>query len=154
MQTTLQDFLAVATDKTMETLIKSFLKLPEDKRNWSPMGKSRTAINMMAECAIMNRVTISMIHQIAYPTDFDFGAFMGEMAELEKDWTKLEAELRKQTAAVIAAIKTAKSEDLDIVIPMPWGDYTFAEVISYPYWNMSYHDAQICYLASMLGCLD
>ncbi len=30
---------------------------------------------------------------------------------------------------------------------------TVAQIASYPYWNMCYHEGQINYIASMLGCL-
>ena len=30
---------------------------------------------------------------------------------------------------------------------------TLAQVIAYPHWNMSYHEGQINYIASMLGLL-
>jgi hypothetical protein len=30
---------------------------------------------------------------------------------------------------------------------------TLANIIAYPYWNMSYHEGQVNYIASMLGCL-
>jgi len=40
------------------------------------------------------------------------------------------------------------------VLRMKAGNQSLAEVMAYPYWNMSYHQGQINYIASLLGCLD
>ena len=150
MSNTLQTFLATATAKAMEDLIKVHLQLPEDKRDWSPMGKARTSLNMLAECAVMNEVTIAMIKSRAFPADFDMPAYEKAISDLCSDWSKLEATLRKNTESAIAAIHTVPDSDLPLEIPMPWGVYTLAQVLAYPYWNMSYHEGQITYLATML----
>ena len=150
MSNTLQSFLAIATAKAMEDLIKVHLGLPEDKRNWSPMGKARTSVDMLAECAVMNDVTIGMIKSRAFPADFDMPMYQKSIADLCTDWTTLEAALRKNTENAIAAIHTVADADLSIEIPMPWGIYTLAQVVAYPYWNMSYHEGQITYIGSML----
>ncbi len=42
---------------------------------------------------------------------------------------------------------------MDAVIPMPWGPMTVAQMITSPHWNMTYHEGQINYIASILGCL-
>ncbi len=61
MSSTLHDFLITATARATEGLIEAFLLLPEDKRNWSPETTSRTAVDQIAECALLNKSTISLL---------------------------------------------------------------------------------------------
>jgi len=46
----LQDFLAPAAAKASAELVTAFLRLPEDKRTWSPAVTARSALDQMAEC--------------------------------------------------------------------------------------------------------
>jgi hypothetical protein len=153
MPGTLQEFLAKATPEAATELETAILRLPDDKRNWSPMGQARTALDMMAECAILNDVS-EMVRTRTFPADFDFGAFARAKTEIAQDWDKLRALLHENASRAVAAIRKVPDEDLGIEIPMPWGPVTVGQTIAYPYWNMSYHTGQINYLASMLGCLE
>ena len=152
MPNTLQEFLATATQEAATELETALLRLPEDKRNWSPMGVARTALDMVAECAILNDIT-DIVQSRTFPADFDFAALGRAKSELSQDWNALRSVLHENTSRAVAAIPTVPADDLSIEIEMPWGSVTLAQVISYPYWNMSYHTGQINYLASMLGCL-
>lgn len=153
MPDTLQEFLATATQDGAASLETALLRLPEEKRHWSPMGKARTALDMVAECAILNDIT-ELAQSRKFPTDFDFAALERAKAELAQDWNALRSLLHANTARAVAAIRSVPDEDLNVPIALPWGDSTLAQILAYPYWNMSYHEAQINYLASMLGCLE
>jgi len=61
----------------------------------------------------------------------------------------LEVNLEK----VASVIRSVPDKDLDIELEMPWGKGTIGQIIAYPYWNMSYHEGQINYIASILGVL-
>ena len=154
MPTTLQTFIRGAIEKTRVELVTALLRLPEDKRNWSPMGSARTALDMVAECAILHGTTAGVIRNRAFDPSFDFGKFGADKAALAEDWPKLQALLESNAAAISAAIMEVPDEDLNQSIAMPWGPMPLADLIAYPYWNMSYHLGQINYLASMLNCLD
>lgn len=153
MSNTLQDYLVCATEKAATDLEAALLRLPEDKRDWSPMGKARTALDMVAECALLGATTVDIIKTRAFPADHEMAAFELEKADLAKDWPKLRALLYENNALVISEIRATPEESLDIEIVMPWGNHKLREVLAYPFWNMSYHEGQINYLASMLGCL-
>jgi hypothetical protein len=150
MPTPLHQFLTTATEKAATDLEAAYLKLPEDKRNWSPMGAARTAADMVAECAIMNEVS-GLIQSRMFPADFDYGAFQRATGELSQDGEKLLALLHENTARGIAAIRTVSSDDLGIEIALPFGKFTLGQIMAYPYWNMSYHEGQITYIGTMLG---
>ena len=146
----LNDFLADATRKALISLEEAYLRLPEDKRNWSPMGSARTAADMLAECAVMNDVSY-LIKNRKMPEDFDYSKFQLQKAELATNWEEMKKLLHESTERGIASIQTVSVEELQEIVPMPFGSFTIAQIISYPYWNMSYHEGQINYIAAMLG---
>ena len=154
MPGSLQEFLVQATQKTAADLEAALLRVPDDKRGWSPMDKARTALDMAAECAILNGSTADMIASRAWTMGDDFSAYEKARAELATNGDAVLSLLKENTARVVEAIRTTPDADLGVEINMPWGPMTLAQIIAYPYWNMSYHEGQINYVASMLGCLD
>ena len=150
----LQDFFATATRKAADDITTAFLRLPEDKRNWSPDEKARTAIDQVAECALLNGYTADLIQNRTWTMGSDFTEYTRIKAELAQDWNAVKTLLDQNTAKVIAALGTVSDEDLGNPIEMPWRTQTLAEIIAYGYWNMTYHEGQINYIASILGCLE
>ncbi len=146
----LHDFLARATQKAMVALEAALARLPDDKRDWSPMGDARTALDMVAECALMNGSTAALIQTRVFPADFDWAAFGRAKTDLAQDGNALQSLLHANTEKVIAALNAVAEEDLNVAVPMPWGLMALSEVMAYPYWNMSYHEGQITYIASLL----
>lgn len=153
MPDTLQEFLAKATQKAAADLETALLRLPEDKRDWSAMDKARSAHDMVAECAILNGITADVIQNHRFPEDFDMAEYAQAKAALAQDWNAMQALLHENTAKIVAAIRAAPDADLSVEVQMPWGPMTLAQIITYPHWNMSYHEGQINFIASMLGCL-
>lgn len=154
MPHTLQDFLATAIQKAATDLEAALLRLPEDKRSWSALDKARTALDQVAECAMLNGSTAELIQARRWATDFDFAEYQLAKNELQADWDRLQPMLKQNTEKVIAAVRAVPDEDLSSAIEMPWGPMTLAQIVAYPYWNMSYHEGQINFIASMLGCLE
>ncbi|HEX8834871.1 MAG TPA: DinB family protein [Abditibacteriaceae bacterium] len=154
MPNTLQQFLATAALKAADDLVTALHRLPEDKRNWVPMGQARSALDMVAECAILNEQTRDLIQARVWPEDFDFAAYLNQKAEVAKDEPALLEMLKANTAKAADAIREVPDSDLDIPIDMPWKVMAMSEILAYVYWNMSYHEGQINYIASMLGCLE
>ena len=152
MSITIQEMIASSTQNALDELTKAFLNLPEDKRDWSPNEKARTAINQMAECAILNGYTVELILSKVWPSS-GYDAYTAEVKRVSESWPLLEETLKKNTACLIETIKEVRDADLEIMIPMPWGAKTTYETMQYPCWNMSYHLGQINYIASILGTL-
>lgn len=75
-------------------------------------------------------------------------------AALAQNWESLRALLQANTDRVIAAIRAVPGDALNDEVAMLWGTQTMAQIIAYPYWNMTYHEGQINYIASLLGCLE
>ncbi len=153
MPNTLQEFLAGATQKAADDLKAALLRLPEEKRSWSPMGEARTALDQVAECAMLNGSTANLIQSRTWPKDADMSEFFRAKAELARDESAVLSLLQENTEKVIGVIRSVPDGDLAVEVQMPWGPMTLAQIVAYPYWNMSYHEGQINYIASMLGCL-
>ena len=153
MPGSLQAFLAKGIQKTAEDLEAAYLRLPEDKRRWSPQGDARTAADMVAECALLHGTTPDIVRDRAFPKDMDMGAYHKAKDALAAD-PDLLGKLKESTAKAVGAAKSVPDSDLDIEIAAPWGSLTIAQALAYPYWNACYHEGQINYIASMLGCLD
>lgn len=154
MPVTLQSFLAQATQKSADELVKAFLHLPEEKRTWSPEATARNAVDQIAECAVLNGYTAHLIEKQSWPiTSFD-QFFQDKAAAAALEWERLHHMLQENTRLAISAISATPDEVLQHEIAMPWGNQTLAEILSYPFWNMSYHQGQITYIASLLGPLS
>jgi hypothetical protein len=150
----LQDFLADATPKAAESLAAALARVPADRRAWSPEASARTALDQAAECAILNGYMVHLLRTRTMPIS-DFGVFFTDKAEaLASGEDAVLARLRENTVQVAEAIRAVPDEDLSVEVPTPVGTQTLAQVIAYPHWNMTYHEGQINYIASMLGCLD
>ncbi len=151
MPNTLQDFLVAATQKAADDLAAALLRLPEDRRGWSPGGNSRTALDQVAECAVLNGYTADLIQTRTWQRDW-FAKFPAEKAEAAaQDWDALHARLQENTRRVAQAIAAVPDEALAEEIEMPGRTMTLAEVLARSYWNMTYHEGQINYIASLPG---
>jgi uncharacterized damage-inducible protein DinB len=153
MPNTLQEFLATATQKAADDLTEALLRIPEDKRAWRPEDKGRSALDQVAECALLCGYTSELLQSRVWTMD-DFSIYTQEKDEAVKDWDKLSALLQENAKRVIGAIRAVPDADLADEIQMPWSKQTVAEIVSYSYWNMAYHQGQINYIASLLGCLN
>ncbi len=150
----LQSFLAEATAKQAEQLETAIKRIPEDKREWSAMKDARSAMDQYAECAILNGSTAKLIKDRTWSSQESMDDFFNHKKELAKDYSKAKKLMDENLPKVIEAIKSVPDQDLDVKVDMPWGPMSLKEIISYPFWNMSYHEGQINYIASMLGTLE
>ena len=149
----LQSFLADSTLKAMESLVAAVERIPEDKRNWSPSEGSRSALDQAAECAMLSEGTL--LRERKWPEDFNFEEYLAKKAALvERGWPAIKAMLEENVPKGVEVIKGVRGDEWGNSIQMPWGPFTIAQVASYPYWNMSYHEGQINYIASILGVLE
>lgn len=148
-----QEWLADATQKAYDELVVAFLRLPEDKRDWKPCDKARSAIDQIAECAIRNGYSAELIQARQWPnvTSDDYSKQKAEA--LAGEWESLNALFQENTHKAISAIGTVPAEALLQEIELPWTTQALQEAMAFPYWNMTYHQGQINYIASMLGCL-
>lgn len=153
MSGSLQTFLASATQKAAQDVQAAVLRVPEDKRAWQPMDQSRSALDQAAEIALLTGYTADLVKNGKWTMGEDFSAFVQAKAELVKDWPGLQELMKTNVAKMVAVLQEVPDSDLDNAIDMPWGPMKLSQIIAYPYWNMTYHEGQINYIASMLGTL-
>ena len=153
MPLTIQEFFATATQKAAADLKDALLRLPEDKRNYSPAETSRSALDQVAECAILNGYTTDLITTRQWKQDA-MAQFLEDKTALMQGEDKVTALLEENAQKLAAVIRAVPDDALETEIQLPWQKMTLAEVIAYPYWNMSYHQGQINYIASLLGLLQ
>lgn len=150
MPNTVQETYAAAALKASDALAAALLNLPEDKRAWQPGGKARTALDQVAECAMLNGYTADLIATHEWQVN-DFEAFFRDKAALAAlGWEPVQARLQENTKRVAEAIRALSDRDLEIEVETPWRKQTLAEIIAYPHWNMSYHEGQINYIGSLI----
>jgi len=151
MPSTLQKFLAAATEKAAAGLAEALSQLPVDKRLWGPSGDARPALDLATECALLNGYTGDLIQTRSWSAQ--------NMRDYERDkpeivaqgWDTLHQLLEESAHKVAAAISAVPDTALADEIEMPGTPQTVAQIIAYPYWNMTYHLGQINYIASLLG---
>jgi hypothetical protein len=153
MPITIQNYLADAAVTAADGLVTAFLQLPEDKRDWKPAEGARSALNQLIECVLLNGYSVDLIqtHQFRNEVMGEYEADSAKASAMTPD--ELFALLKENTGKVADAIRAVPDGDMDIDVVMPWNTQKLSELISYPYWNLSYHTAQINYIASLLGCL-
>lgn len=149
MTGTVQEYLAHATKKAGDALIVAFDRIPEDKQNWSPMG-ARSAVDQLAECAMLSGGAGDIISGKLDMKNFDFAKFQQAKTELCQDVNALKELVQTNVGLAVKTIEETQSSDLDKMHDMPWGPINTQDLIGYAYWNLSYHEGQINYIASML----
>src|SRR6185312_4940679 len=134
----LQNYLAEAAGKAQQDLLKALDGLPQDKRDWKASGDARTALDQVAECAILNGGTAELLRNKSFPPGFDFAQFQAAKDSLAADETALRELLVKNTEIAMQAIREVPDSEFDISIDMPWGAVTVKQIMAYPFWNMCY----------------
>ena len=149
--TTSQEFLAAATQKAGTDLLAALDSLPEGKRTWQPAPAARSAMDQVAECAILSGVVADTVTTRTGPDAGFMQSFFGEKALLAQEEANARALLQTNVARVVAAIQALPDADLETEVNMPWGGMTLRALCTYPFWNMSYHQGQITYIGSLIG---
>lgn len=151
MANTVQLLLAESVNLASENVLAALLRLPEDKRNWSPGGIARTALDIVAECAMNNRYTADLILTHEWQMN-DQEAYNRKKAEIAAgSLESLTQLLKENTGYLVGVIEKVATEDLDVEVYTPYGTGPLSGVMTYPYWNMKYHEGQLNYIDSILG---
>ena len=155
MPNTLQDFLADAAEKASASLVTAFLSLPADRRAWEPTDTARSALDQVVECALLNGTSADLIVTRRPNDDYPYHRLHAEAQA--RGWEYVRALLAENTQRVAAVIRDVPDDALDAEVALPWNlayhweRQTLTQVLAFPYWNMMYHQAQINYIASLLG---
>ena len=120
-----------------------------DKATWSPLDKGRTAVNQVAECALIAGMVTGILNAKSMPPT-DMSGFGQAVAEVATSPESVLALLATNTDALCAAVATMTESDYEISVTMPWGNQmTLSEVVMLVYWNNVYHEGQINYISTL-----
>ncbi|MBW3625872.1 MAG: hypothetical protein KY468_20965 [Armatimonadetes bacterium] len=149
---TVQELAVILTREEAAGFARNALAMPAEKLTWKPMDAGRSALDMIIECGAMNLFTPKILEARAFP-DIQRGWMDSYRAENDTLDKALDL-LQSGTDALVAAIQAFPAEDLDETITLPFGGgmtKSYAEVMLVPYWNMCYHQGQICYIQTLYG---
>ncbi len=147
MPLTLQEYIACMTEKKAQELLAAANAVPDDKRNWKPFGTGREVVDLVAECAITNEMSVKLLQERVWDAA---GSEERRNAHAALDTlNKASAKLAKSTAALVAAIRAIPNNQLDLEIVLPEETTTISEDLLHSYWNMAYHEGQINYISSL-----
>ena len=149
MDTRIQTLVAWRTQRGCENLIASMLAMPEDKRNWKPMGTGRTVNDLLMECILVNLKWAATLRNRAYTR---VGSEIAEpLRGISADSQSLIDHLNQSTAELIDAIRSVRDDELVEMIKTPFGSYSLADCCLIAYWNSVYHEGQINYIQTLYG---
>ncbi len=144
---TVQEYVARATEKKAEDLSAAAQAVPDDKHDWKPHGRGRTVIDLLAECAVTNGMSVTLLRERVWDTA---GREERRQAHAALDTVdKASAKLQENTRALAAAIRALPDDHLSLEITLPGETSTVAEDMLHPYWNMAYHEGQIRYIQTL-----
>ncbi|MGI4791203.1 MAG: DinB family protein [Janthinobacterium lividum] len=144
---TIQEYIARATQKKAQELLAAARALPEERQHWKPLGQSRSAVDLVAECAIMNQMSVQLLQERTWN---EAGRTERQNAQAALDTLeKAAAALLENTDSLAAAIRAVSEEDLALTITLPGETTTVCEDLLHSYWNMSYHEGQINYIQTL-----
>jgi len=145
-----QETIALLLEQGIEAFTAAVDSTPDDKFDWKPEPTARTAREVACEIVVMFIKTVKNLE--TRTLDTEYMSYMEELLPLSR--AELITKAKDSLVPLTAAIKAFPTEELEVVIPSPWGDMTFFEQMSYAYWNMMYHTGQINYIQTLYGDKD
>lgn len=147
----IQDLAAKLNSQAIDGFIRNVRAMPGDKQTWQPETTCRSALNQAQECAVITGFTVHSLKTLELPP-MDNESFGKAMAELDTV-DKAVAALEKNKAELNAAILNFPDADLEKTIKLPWEETPspMAEIMFLNYWNLVYHQGQLCYIQTMYG---
>lgn len=143
------------TEKAGQEFLLNVRAMPADKLTWKPLDTGRSALDLLQEVAQSASYVIPILETRQVP-EFNPEMFAGLMAE-RQSWDtveKCEEVMRANHARLFEIIRNFPDEDLKQTVHLPFAggfDQTMAEIMSYQYWNLSYHLGQVCYIQTLYG---
>ncbi len=145
------ELLCHLTEKQIDRLFEIAHKFPADKLDWSPSPNTRSALDQLQEVATSLKEFLPGIKARKVEWSPDRFAQWAEYRSKITSVDELEKWAKETTKELTDYIRSLPESDLDMVVEMPFpGAFNVADVISYHYWNASYHEGQINQLSYMI----
>lgn len=142
--------IIAALNNSVTSLTKLINELGENA-SWSPLDKGRTALDQVAECALIAGFAAGIIQSKEVPP-VDWAAFETAKKGLAADSAATLAALAAKTGELTAVLEGLSADDAAFEVTLPWGEVvTLAGLADVVYWNNTYHEGQINYIQTLLG---
>ncbi len=147
MSLTIQEYVARATEHKAQDVIAAARAVPEDKQGSQILGRGRTVLDLVAECAITNKMSIALLRDRRWD---EAGREARQKAHAALDTIDKACDaLAENTAALAAAIRAVPNDHLALEVTLPSETSTVADDMLHSYWNMCYHEGQINYIQTL-----
>lgn len=145
------EFLIYLIEREIDSLFRAARALPADKLAWQPGPATRSALCQLQEVATASEQFWSIYETKTMEwSDEAFAKWKEERSKIT-DLDELEKLTRANLGKVVEYIRGLDPSEYTVPVSLPFGnDFKMADVLAYPYWNMSYHEGQINYIASLL----
>lgn len=147
--------MADLLEKQAEAVCRSARAIPEDKREWVPMGSARSVKAQMEELATVHIYIIPILQTGEAPViTEDQKSRIAERKMALDTFDKLIDGAIEGAGLIAAAIREVPDSKLEDVITLHSRGgvkRTMCEMVARPYWNLCYHEGQINYIQMLLG---
>lgn len=133
----------------MRVLIATAEYMPSEKLEWQAMGKARTALDIVQECAAVN-ARWSLMLPIREWVEWDADKYREHIKDMDTLEKAVEG-LRRDTQLFVDAVLRIRDEELNDPVKLPWGNYSLADCTMHALWHMSYHEGQLNYIQLLYG---
>jgi len=141
--------------KQIDTVCRTAVAIPEDKRDWAPMGNARSVKAQLEELATVHIYIIPILKSGEAPAITDEQKDqIRERKERFDTFDKLIEGAKEGAMLTADAIRDVPDSRLDDVITLHSRGgikRTMYEMVARPYWNLCYHEGQINYIQMLLG---
>ena len=142
--------LITLMDSGLNMLFDTVKAMPTEKLTWKPAPTSRTVVDLLNEFISTIPGSADMLTARTMNPDFVSGFKEG----VERTVAEYESDIRAATKTLYAAMRAFPESDFTHKLSLPWGDMSFLDIMSYPYWNLMYHIGQINYIQTLYGDTD
>jgi len=150
---TAKEFIKTELVKQGNAVFDSAARVPEDKLTWKPMEEGRSTLDLAQECAYCPLWCVDTLKTRKFEMS-DVDDANADAAEKNKEWNTIEecrTAFHKNLEVLNEAIDGFPEEDMAQTMDLPWGNFSFAGLMSVATWNCIYHNGQINYIQTLYG---
>ena len=149
-----REAIIAGTQRSVEDLFRAAKAVQTDKLSWKPLDNGRSALDIVAECALSPAWGASLLEKREFNPEPDmFEKFKAAKAAISSI-DEAEGICNQNMEKLFAAIRAFPVEDLGKTIHLPFGpshDWSFTQIMSLQMWNCIYHLGQVNYIQTLYG---
>jgi uncharacterized damage-inducible protein DinB len=147
----LQESAIAATEKSLEVLLYTIGRTPDERLTWKPCETARSALEIAAECALVTSNWVDILASRMCPPSDEYFKIFSRLEEFSSR-EKVVSGLQTETARLTSVLRALTDEQLSQELKMFWGEA--APLGNWLHWvaiHNSYHLGQINYIQRLYG---